>query len=93
MMVISTSFNFRQRDLARLSVYYLGRTLRITAGNLSVLFLAAVLLLVTSDWVVLLCGSLFVYLFALNTADLVKQVQVRFTRPADGATSTGDITE
>ena len=93
MMVISTSFNFRQRDLARLSVYYLGTTLRITVGNLSVLFLAAVLVLLTSDWVLFLCGSLFVYLFARNTADLVKQVEVRFTGPADGASSTENTKE
>jgi len=84
MMVISTSFTFRQRDLARLSVFYLGKSPRTTLGNVSTLFLAAVLLLFTSDWVLLLCGSLFVYLFALNTADLVKQVQTRFTGPADG---------
>ena len=93
MMLISTSFNFRQRDLARLSVYYLGTTLRITVGNLSVLFLAAVLVLLTSDWVLFLCGSLFVYLFARNTADLVKQVEVRFTGPADGASSTENTKE
>jgi uncharacterized membrane protein YesL len=79
MMVISTAFHFRQRDLARLSVFYLGKTLRITFGNLATLFIAAVLLLLTSDWVLLLCSSLFVYLFALNTADLVAQVEARFT--------------
>jgi len=93
MMVISTSFNFRQRDLARLSLFYLGRPLRITLGNLSTLFLAAVLLLLTSDWVLLLCGSLFVYLFALNTADLVTQVAARFTGPADGASPTENPAE
>jgi uncharacterized membrane protein YesL len=79
MMVISTAFHFRQRDLARLSVFYLGKTLRITFGNLATLFIAAVLLLLTSDWVLLLSSSLFVYLFALNTADLVVQVEARFT--------------
>jgi uncharacterized membrane protein YesL len=93
MMVISTSFNFRQRDLARLSVFYLGRPLRITLGNLATLFLAAVLLLLTSDWVLLLCVSLFVYLFALNTADLVTQVAARFTDPADGASPTENPAE
>ena len=84
MMVISTSFTFRLRDLARLSVFYLGKSLRITLGNLATLFLAGVLLLFTSDWVLLLGGSSFVYLFALNTADLVTQVQARFTGTADG---------
>ena len=93
MMVISTSFNFRQRDLARLSLFYLGRPLRITLGNLATLFLAAVLLLLTSDWVLLLCGSLFVYLFALNTADLVTRVAERFTGPADGASPTENPAE
>lgn len=88
MMVISTAFNFRLRDLARLSVFYLGRSLRITLGNLAILFIAAALLVLTSDWVLLLCGSLFVYLFALNTTDVVTQVGERFTRPADGAAST-----
>jgi len=87
MLVISTSFTFRLRDLVRLSVFYLGASLRITVGNLATLFLASVLLLYTSDWVLLLCGSLFVGLFALNTADLVTQVQTRFTGPSDGVSS------
>jgi uncharacterized membrane protein YesL len=82
-LVISTAFNFRLRDLARLSVFYLGRSLRITLGNLAILFMAALVLVFTSDWVLLLCGSLFVYLFALNTTDLVTQVRERFTGPAD----------
>jgi hypothetical protein len=58
-----------------------------------VLFLVAVLLLFTSDWVLLLCVSLFVYLFALNTAGLVTQVKARFTAPAGGAGSTENTTE
>ena len=87
MMVISTSFTFRLRDLARLSVFYIGASLRITFGNLATLFLAGVLLFFTSDWALLLCGSLFVCLFALNTTDLVAQVQARFTGPADGASA------
>jgi uncharacterized membrane protein YesL len=81
-LVISTAFNFRLRDLARLSVFYLGRSPRITLGNLAILFIAAALLVLTSDWVLLICGSLFVYLFALNTTDLVTQVGERFTGPA-----------
>ena len=93
MLAISTSFTFRSRDLARLSAYYLGKALRITLGNVSVLFLIAVLLLLTSDWVLLLFGSLFVNLFASNTADLVTRVQARFTRPDGGATPTENTTE
>jgi hypothetical protein len=34
--------------------------------------------------VLLACGSLFVHLFALNTADLVVQVEARFTGPPGG---------
>jgi uncharacterized membrane protein YesL len=85
MMVISTAFTFRMRDLARLAVFYLGRSLRSTVGNLATLFLAVVLLLFTSEWGLLLCGSLFVHLFALNTADLVRDIEARFTAPAGGA--------
>jgi len=93
MLVISTSFTFRLRDLVRLSVFYLGASLRITIGNLATLFLASVLLLYTSDWVLLLCGSLFVGLFALNTADLVTQVQTRFTGPVDGVSPPESLTQ
>ena len=93
MMVISTAFHFRQRDLARLSVFYLGKALRITVGNLATLFVAAALLLLTSDWVLLLCSSLFIYLFALNTADLVAQVEARFTGPSDGASLPEELTQ
>ena len=93
MLVISTSFTFRLRDLVRLSVFYLGASLRITIGNLATLFLASVLLLYTSDWVLLLCGSLFVGLFALNTADLVTQVQTRFTGPDDGVSPPESLTQ
>jgi hypothetical protein len=57
---------------------------RSTIGNLAILFLAVVLLLFTSEWVLLACGSLLVHLFALNTADLVTQVEARFTGPPGG---------
>ena len=93
MMVISTSFTFRLRDLARLSVFYIGASLKTTLGNLAALFLAGVLLFLTSDWVLLLCGSLFVYLCALSTEDLVARVQARFTAPADGASAPQHPTE
>jgi uncharacterized membrane protein YesL len=81
MMVISTSFTFRMRDMARLSMFYLGRSPRSTLGNLAIVFLAVALVLFTSEWVLLACGSLFVHLFALNTADLVGQIEARFTGP------------
>lgn len=93
MLAISTSFNFRQRDLARLSVFYLGKQLRVTLGNLATLFLAAVMLYATSDWVLVLCGSLFVYLFALNTAGLVAEVEARFTSPAGDASAAASSAE
>jgi uncharacterized membrane protein YesL len=92
MMVISTSFTFRMRDMARLSMFYLGRSLRSTVGNVAILFLATALLLFTSEWVLLACGSLFVHLFALNTADLVVKVEARFTGPSGGEPPTQNPT-
>ena len=85
MLVISTAFTFRLRDLARLSVFYLGASLRITVGNLACLFIAGTLLVLVSDWALLLAGSALVGLVALNTTDLVAQVEARFTAPADPA--------
>ena len=82
MLVISASFTFRRRDLARLAVFYLGASYRITLGNLACLFLAGVLAVLASDWALLAAGSALVGLVALNTTDLVAQVEARFTPPA-----------
>ena len=93
MLVISTSFTFRLRDLARLSVFYLGASLRITLGNLGCLFLAGALLVLASEWSLLLAGSVLVGLVALTTADLDAQVEARFTAAADDTAKTTHLPE
>jgi len=93
MLVISTSFTFRLRDLARLSVFYLGASLRITLGNLGCLFLAGALLVLASEWSLLLAGSVLVGLVALTTAGLDAQVEARFTAAADDTAKTTHLPE
>lgn len=93
MLVISTSFTFRLRDLARLSVFYLGASLRITLGNLGCLFLAGALLVLASEWSLLLAGSVLAGLVALTTADLDAQVEARFTAAADDTAKTTHLPE
>ncbi|MCP2163394.1 hypothetical protein [Goodfellowiella coeruleoviolacea] len=79
-LVITARFSFRARDTARLAAYYLLARWRCALSTLTLLVLAALVLVVTSDWVLLLLLSPALHLLARVTQPLVADVEARFTK-------------
>lgn len=77
-MVIASLFSFRARDTARLAAHYLGRLPLVTLGVASLLVLAAAVVVVTFDVVLVLLGGIWAGLLLNNARKLVQDVQSRF---------------
>ena len=78
-LVIASLFAFRSRDVARLAAYYLGRLPLVTLGMASLLVLAAGVVYVTFDAVLVLLGAVWASLVLRNARPLVRDVRTRFT--------------
>lgn len=79
LLVITSLFDFRVRDAARLASYFLVRRPAVTLGNLSVLVAAAGLTVLLSEAVLTLSGSLLVFVLLRNCRPLVGQISREFT--------------
>jgi hypothetical protein len=78
-LVIVSLFAFRTVDVARLSVYFLGRTRGVTLGNLCLLIVAFGIVDIASEAVLAVLAVVFAGAL-LRTADpLIRQVKEEFT--------------
>ncbi len=78
-LVITSLFAFRARDVARLAVYFLTRSPRASLGNACLLVLAAGLTLVASEALPVLLASVFASMLLLNSRTVTAEVRERFT--------------
>lgn len=78
--LIMTHYRFRLRDIYRLSVYYLFTWIKVSTGNLCIVFLSIALLFLTSDFIVLFLGSVLVWVLVLNSRTLLKDVKISFVK-------------
>ncbi|MEU4406894.1 DUF624 domain-containing protein [Streptosporangium sp. NPDC023963] len=78
-LVITSLFAFRARDVARLAVYFLTRSPRASLGNACLLVLAAGLTLVASEALPVLLASVFASMLLLNSRTVIAEVRERFT--------------
>jgi hypothetical protein len=72
-LVLTSLFTLRTRDAARLGLHHLGR--RASAGPASLLVLAGGVVVLTSDWVLALLGSLFTLLLLHNARTMIVDVE------------------
>lgn len=79
-LLIMTHYSFRIRDIYRLSVYYLFTWIKISSGNLCIVFLSIVLIFLTNDFIVLLLGSIIVWVLVLNSRKLLADVKISFVK-------------
>lgn len=79
MTVLVSLFSFRTRDAARLAGWFLARRPGVTLGAASLGVLATGIVLLGSDWVLVLLGSVLVGLLLRNAGPLVADVEERFT--------------
>lgn len=79
-LIINMNFAFRLRDLYRLSAYYIIRKLKITLGNIGIIFISFFIVSLTTNFLIIIFASLIIYLILLNSKDLVEDVQTNFTK-------------
>ena len=77
MLVLTSLFALRTRDAARLALHHLGRRSALAAVSLSVL--AGGVVVLTSDWVLALLGSLFALLLLHGARPMVADVEENHT--------------
>lgn len=86
-LVITSLFEFRARDVARLAAYFLFSAPRVALGNACLLVVAAGVTLVATEAALALLGSVFAGALLLNSRPVVAEVTERFTvrdgRPED----------
>ncbi|MFC0527877.1 hypothetical protein [Phytohabitans kaempferiae] len=78
-LVITSLFDFRTVDVARLALLFLGRAPGVTLGNALLLVLTALLTAATSEAVVALLGSLLVLVLLLTSRPMITTIQEEFT--------------
>jgi hypothetical protein len=78
-LVITSLFAFRARDVARLAAYFLARTPGATVGNLCLLIVAFGIVLISSEAVPVLLGSLFLLALLRNSRPMIALVRTEFT--------------
>ena len=78
-LVITSLFAFRARDVARLASYFLARTLRATVGNACLLIVAAGVVFYASEAVLALLAWAFGQFLLLNSRSTIAEVTDRFT--------------
>ncbi|WP_155372466.1 hypothetical protein [Catellatospora vulcania] len=79
LLVITSLFDFRVRDAARLASYFLVRRPAVALGNLSVLVAAAGLTVLLSEAVLTLFGAVLVFVLSRNCRPMVGQISREFT--------------
>ncbi|SER50981.1 Uncharacterized membrane protein YesL [Gracilibacillus ureilyticus] len=79
-LIITTHFKFRIRDIYRLALYYIFKRLKISTGNICIIFLTLVLMFFTSDFIIFLLFSLVGWLLMINTKSVIEDVRKTFVR-------------
>lgn len=77
-LVISSFFSLRTRDVARLGVYYLAKTPLVALGVLATLVVAAGIVYFTFDAVLVLFGSVLVWMLMRSSDAMVSHVEENF---------------
>jgi len=78
-LVLSSTLSLRTRDLVRLAGYYLGARPAAAFGTLSLLVAAAGIVVLTSDWVLVLLASPFTLILLRTTEPVLRDATERFT--------------
>ncbi|HZM75013.1 MAG TPA: DUF624 domain-containing protein [Candidatus Limnocylindrales bacterium] len=77
-LVITSLFSFRARDVARLGLYFLVRTKAVALGNASLLVVAAGVIVLSSEAVLALLGSLLTLALLRNARPMITLIQKEF---------------
>lgn len=78
-LVLSSTLSLRTRDLVRLTGYYLGARPLAALGALSLLVVAGGIVVLASDWVLLLLASPLTFALLRNADAVLRDATERFT--------------
>ena len=84
-LMITTHYTFRVRDIYRLAIYYLFTWVKVSSGNLCIVFLSIVLLFLTNDFILLFIGSTVAWVLVLNSRSMLKDVKISFVKQEEQA--------
>jgi hypothetical protein len=79
-LVITSLFEFRTVDVARLAAYFVVRAPVATVGTIGLLIVAAVVTLVATEAVLALLASVLAAALLRNCRPMIVEIQERFTR-------------
>jgi hypothetical protein len=79
-LVITSLFEFRTRDVARLAAYTLIRTPPVTLANVCLIIVVLAGVLIFSEVVPALAGSLLALMLLANSRKLIAVIRTEFTR-------------
>ncbi|WP_049569943.1 DUF624 domain-containing protein [Nonomuraea sp. SBT364] len=79
-LVITSLYEFRTADVARLASYFLARTPGVTLGNLCLLVLAGGVTLVASEAALALLAFAMAAALLRNSRPMIAEIEERFTR-------------
>jgi hypothetical protein len=79
MVVVTAVLSFRWRDATRLVAHALATRGRLTLSLLSLLVLATGVVAMTSDWVLVLTGSILTFLLVRTCRPLLDDLEERYT--------------
>lgn len=82
-VAIASLFSFRTRDVARLSVYYLGRRKLASLGVLALLVVAFGILWYAGEFVLAALGGVWVWFWYRNLVPIADDIQAQFVVKAD----------
>jgi hypothetical protein len=78
-LVLSSALSLRTRDLVRLAGYYLGARPAVALGVVSLLVAAVGIVVLTSDWVLVLLASPFTLILLRTAEPVLRDATERFT--------------
>jgi hypothetical protein len=78
-LVITSLFTFRAGDIAKLAAYFLVRTPGVTLGNVCLLIVATGVIVLGSEAILALLGSVFALAFLRNSRPMIIRVKEEFT--------------
>lgn len=79
-LMIQTKFSFRYKDMLKLAAYYFFTKLKLSFGNLFIMFIVTFLLLMISEWILLAIPALLAYIWMLYNYSIVKNVKNNFVK-------------
>lgn len=77
-LAINTRFKFRIRDIYKLAVYYSFNKFKNTIGGMVIIFLVAVLTVLTTNFLIIFISSIVAYLLMLNAKEMLNDIESNF---------------